>query len=383
MNFNKALLNLENDNSFYKATERIREYKINHPDNKVVSLGIGDVSLPICDYVAKKMIEAVKKETSDEFVGYGNYYGIKELRYAIQKNDYPAFSADEIYVGQGTKTDCGDILELFDKDILVGIPTPTYPIYENCCISLNKKYELIPSDENLNPIVPNKHFDVIYMCSPNNPTGVTYSKEVLTKWVEYAKNEGAVIIFDNVYHKFINKGIKSIYEVEGARECAIELRSFSKHVSFTGIRCSYYIIPNELFKDVNKLWKLRTINRFNGASYISQIGALASYDDKAIGDINKNIATYKANALYLREEFIKLGYEVIGGENAPYLWIKCKNGLKSWEVFDLFLNKLEIIVVPGIIFGEVGDDYFRVSALGRKEDIKTALDRIETYEKNK
>lgn len=378
--FNEALKNLETDDSFYKATQRIREYKLSHPDKNVVSLGIGDVSLPVSKYVASKMVEAINRETTSDYVGYGNYYGIPELRKAIRDNEYPDFDIEEIYVSQGAKSDAGDLLEILSNDILVAIPTPTYPIFENACIALNKKYELIPCDEKFVPIVPDKHFDVVYLCSPNNPTGVCYSYDKLKKWVDYANKENALIIFDNVYNRFITSGVRSIYEIEGARKCAIEVRSFSKHVSFTGIRCSYYVVPNELAIDVNKYWRYRTINRFNGASYIAQVGALASFDEAAKIDIESNVNYYKKNVKYLRDSFMEMGYEVYGGENAPYLWIKNKNDLTSWEVFDLFLNELQVVVVPGAIFGKKGDQYFRVSALGKYENIVEAIERIRKYE---
>ena len=381
MKFNKNLLNLENQNSFYTAIEKVKSYKESHPNNKVISLGIGDVSFPISNHIAEKMIEAVKKENSASFVGYGNYCGIKELVDAIRVNEYSTFTNEEIYVSDGTKTDCGNILEMFDDKAKIGIFTPTYPIYLNSAFALNKDVGLIDCDDKFGLTIPKKHFDVLYICSPNNPTGINYSYDELKKIVDYANKERCVIIYDNVYFYFIKNGVKSIYEVEGARKCAIELRSFSKHASFTGIRCSYYVVPNELQKDINKYWKLRTVNRFNGASYIAQVGALASYDKEAKNDIDKNISYYKNNADYLLNSFRKLGYEVNGGIDAPYLWIKSKNGMSSWEVFDKFLNELEVIVVPGIIFGERGDGYFRVSALGKFEDIVEAINRIERYEK--
>ncbi len=382
MKINKNLYSLENPNSFYTATSKIREYKEKHPSNKVLSLGIGDVSFPIAKYVKKKMIEAVKREASKEYVGYGNYYGLYELRKAIRDNEYQDFDIEEIYVSDGTKTDSGSILEMFDKDVSIAIPDPTYPIYINSCLSLSKNYELIDSDDSFVPLIPNKHYDVIYLCSPNNPSGLSYTYEQLERWVKYAIKEKAIIIYDNVYNCFISNGIKSIYEIKDAKRCAIELRSFSKTASFTGIRCSYYVIPNELEKDINKYWRYRTISRFNGASYIAQVGALASFNHKAKKEINKNIQVYKDNALYLLNEFKKLGYEVIGGVDAPYLWIKIKNGLSSWELFDLFLNKLEVVIVPGIIFGNKGDKYFRVSSLGKTKDIKEAMGRIRRYEES-
>lgn len=380
MDFNKSLFSLETDDSFYKATQKIAEYKSSHPNHHVISLGIGDVSFPIPSFVAEKMIEAIKTESSSNYVGYGNYYGLKELRKAIKDHEYPNFSIDEIYVSHGSKSDSGDILELFDKDVLIGIPSPTYPIYENNCKSLQKRYEIIKCNENFVPIVPNKHYDVIYLCSPNNPVGISYTYDELSAWVNYANEQGAVILYDNVYYQFINSGIKSIYEIKGAEKCAIEMRSFSKHVSFTGIRCSYYVIPNSLHIDVNKYWKLRTISRFNGASYIAQIGALASFDDKAQKEIKEHIKCYQQNASLLLDSFKQLGFEVYGGKDAPYLWIKCKHNLKSWEMFDLYLNKLEVVIVPGAIFGSRGNDYFRISALGKTSDIKEALKRIKQYE---
>ena len=382
MKFNKNLYNLENENSFYTAIEKIKAYKASHANHKVVSLGIGDVSFPVVSHIANKMNEAIEKETSSEFVGYGNYCGIPELVNAIRLNEYPNFSNDEIYVSDGTKTDAGNILEMFSDDALIGIYNPTYPIYLNSTYSMNKKFELIDCDENFNPIVPKKHFDVLYICSPNNPTGINYSADTLKPIIDYAIKNECIIIYDNVYYRFIKNGVKSIYEIEGAKKCAIELRSFSKHASFTGIRCSYYVVPNDLHKDINKYWRLRTVNRFNGASYIAQVGALASFDDEAKKDINKNIEYYKNNVSYLLDSFKKFGYKVSGGIDAPYVWIKCKNNLNSWEVFDYFLNKLEIIVVPGIIFGSNGDGYFRVSALGKFEDIVEAMNRIENYEKD-
>lgn len=377
---NENLKKIENEDSFFKASQKVKEYKEKHPNNKVVSLGIGDVSFPVPKYIAKEMAKAIKKETTSEYVGYGNYYGIPELRKAIKDNEYPMFSEEEIYVSDGTKTDCGNILEMLDDNITIGIPNPTYPIYVNSCYSLSKKFVQIACDKDFKPIVPDKHLDVIYLCSPNNPVGITYSKEELEKWVKYAVKENALIIYDNVYFKFIQSGVKSIYEIKGAEKCAIELRSFSKHASFTGIRCSYYVVPNKLSKDINKLWRQRTINRFNGASYIAQVGALASFDPKAQSEINKNIKCYLDNASYLRKSFLSLGYEVHGGENAPYLWIKCKNGLTGWETFDLFLQKLEIVIVPGSIFGTKGKNYFRVSALGKRKDIEEAVERIKKYE---
>ena len=384
MKFNENLHKLDNQDSFYVVSEKIRKYKENHPDNKVISLGIGDVCFPIIKPIADKMIEAIKEESNtSSFVGYGNYYGLPELRKLIRDNEYPSFDIEEIYVSQGTKSDVGDILELFDKDSLIGIPTPNYPIYLNSVISLGKKVKLIPCDMNFIPIIPKEHFDVIYFCSPNNPVGITYSKETLSKWIEYAKKEDAVILFDNAYHHFVSSGVDSIYEIEGSKEVAIEFRSFSKVISFSGIRCSYYVIPKQLHRDINSLWRVRTINRFNGASYVAQKGAIAYFDSLSKKEIDKNILYYLENAKILKDGLTSLGYKVYGGENAPYLWVKSKNNFSSWESFDYFLNKLEIVVIPGVIFGKEGEGYFRVSALGKREDILLAIKRIEYDEEAK
>lgn len=381
MKFNENLYKLDTKDCFRICTEKVKEYKTSHPETKVLSLGIGDVSFPVVPYIAKKMEEAVWRQTQNNFIGYGYHFGIPELIKAIKENEYPNFSEDEIYVSDGTKTDAGNLLEMFSKDALVGVYNPTYPIYINSAYSLNRRIEVIDCDSEYNPVVPNKHFDVLYICSPSNPTGINFSTKVLKPIIDYAIAEGCVILYDNVYFSFIESGIKSIYEIENARKCAIEMRSFSKHASFTGVRCSYYVVPNEIHPNINKYWKLRTINRFNGASYIAQVGALASFDKKAKVDIGKNIKYYRKNLNYLRESFSKLGYEICGGTDAPYIWVKCKNDLNSWATFELFLNVLGVVVVPGIIFGSKGDGYFRVSALGKYEDIVEAINRIEKYEK--
>jgi len=380
MKFKKDLYKLDSDNNFYKASEIVNEYKKANPNSNVISLGIGDVYFPISKYVAKEMNAAIKKQTTPDFIGYGNYFGIQELRKAIRDNEYKDFDIEEIYVSDGTKSDCGNILELLENDALIGIPSITYPIYKNTCFSLGRKFEIIKSDDNFIPLIPKKHFDCIILCSPNNPTGINYSKEVLKKWIDYAKKEDCLIIYDNVYFSFINDGVKSIYEIDGAKEVAIELRSFSKHVSFTGIRCSYFVIPNQLHKDINIYWRLRTVNRFNGASYIAQVGALASFNDKVKKEIDKNIKYYKDNASILKTSFIDLGYEVFGGNDAPYLWVKCKDGYNSFDMAMYFLNTYEIVIVPGSIFGKDGDNYFRISALGRREDILKAIERIRKHE---
>lgn len=379
---NKDLERIEKDNTFSLVNKKLKAFKLANPDKKIVSLGIGDVSKPIC----KPVIDAMHKAVDDlgdikTFSGYGNYYGLEKLRETILKNDYKDldFSLDEVYVSDGTKTDSTSILELFDKDVKVLLGNPLYPIYKNGCLSLNKNIEEISLNEEYKLAVPDKHYDIIYLCSPNNPIGNAYTYNELKKWIKYALANKSIILFDNVYEPFISsKDVPhSIYEIKGAKKCAIEFRSFSKKASFTGLRCSYFIIPKQIAKNVNYYWKERTLNRFNGASYVAQIGAIATYSKEAKRIQKQNIKEYKANAKYLKKSFTKLGFEVIGGEDAPFMWIKIKE--KSWDYFDFCLKNLNVVVIPGVIFGSNGEHHIRISALGKIEDSKIAIERFKEY----
>ncbi|MDO4940407.1 MAG: LL-diaminopimelate aminotransferase [Erysipelotrichaceae bacterium] len=379
---NKNLDKLDKDNTFSLVNKKLKAFKIANPNKKVVSLGIGDVSKPICKPVIDAMHKAVD-ELADmkTFSGYGNYYGIEKLRDVIIKNDYKdfGFSIDEVYVSDGTKTDSTSILELFDKDAKILLGNPLYPIYKNGCLALNKNIEELPLNKDYKLSVPNKHFDIIYLCSPNNPIGNAYTYDELTRWIKYALKNKSVILFDNVYEPFISsKDVPhSIYEIKGAKKCAIEFRSFSKKASFTGLRCSYFIIPKQLDKNVNYYWKERTLNRFNGASYVAQAGAIATYSKQAKKIQKQNINEYKKNARFLKKSFIELGFEVIGGDDAPFMWLKIKE--KSWKFFDFCLNKLNVVVIPGVIFGANGEYHVRISALGKLEDSKIAIERFKKY----
>jgi LL-diaminopimelate aminotransferase len=374
------------DNTFYNVTEKVNKYKEKHPDNKIISLGVGDVSKP----VVKSIIEAMHKAVDDQanmetFKGYGAYYGYDFLKDVILENEYKdfGFTRDEIYISNGTKSDSTNILELFDIDSKICVSDPMYPIYMAGAKILNRNITCLDCNEDNNfiPTIPKEKYDIIYICSPSNPTGTCYTYDDLEKWIRYAKENKAVILYDNVYNAFIrSKNVpKSIYEIDGAKEVAIEFRSFSKVASFTGLRCSYYIIPNEIDKDINYYWKNRTINRFNGADYIVQKGAMEVYSDSAKKEIKKNIDDYLEGAKKLRRVFENNGYSVYGGIDSPFLWIKTKDGMDSWEFFDFFLEKLNIIIIPGIIFGSNGDKYFRVSALASKGVIDEAIERINKY----
>lgn len=390
LKLNENLLKMEDENLFLTVTKKINEYKSKNKNCNIISLGIGDVSKPIVSPIIDQMHKAVDDLASMEtFKGYGAYYGYDFLKQLILENEYKDynFSFDEIYVSNGTKPDSTNILELFDIDSKICITDPMYPIYRDGARALNRKITLleIKEEQDFIPSIPKERYDIIYMCSPSNPIGIAYTYKDLEKWVKYALENNSVILFDNVYSSFVSsKDVPlTIYEIEGAKNVAIEFRSFSKNASFTGVRCSYYIIPKEIRDNINYYWKKRTLNRFNGADYIAQKGAAAVYLESSQKEIKENIKYYMENAHFLKENFVKLGFKVWGGEDSPFMWVKIKEDINSWQVFDLYLEKLNIVVIPGIIFGKGGDGYFRVSALGKMSDIKIAVERIKNYYEKK
>ena len=381
---NKSLFNLCNDNSFYNISNIIKEFKKNNPNANILSLGVGDVSRPIVKPVLKGMHEAVD-DLGDmkTFKGYGYSYGHDFLKNKILEEEYKDynFTLDELYISNGTKTDTSSILELFDINSKILISNPLYPIYKDGASCLNRKVTFTEMDDDFIPKIPKEKYDIIYLCSPNNPSGMCYTYNELSKWIEYANKNGSVILYDNVYSSFIRSrdAVKSIYEIDGSKKCAIEFKSFSKNVSFTGVRCSYYIIPNEISDGINDIWKQRTLNRFNGADYIAQKGAYYSYSDEAKKEIKNNIDYYMSNAEYLRNKFIEMGFTIYGGIDSPFIWVKIKENISSMEYFKFMLKELNIIIIPGIIFGNIGDNYFRVSALANREVIKEAVERMVKY----
>jgi len=384
MKLNEELFALDNENIFSKVTEKVNAYKKEHPDKDVVSLGIGDVSKPI----AKPIIEAMHNAVNDlsefkTFKGYGGYYGFDFLKQAILENEYKqyGFTTNEIYISNGTKTDTTSILELFDINSKILIGDPMYPIYQSGCLALNRKFDSIGYDDEYKMIIPKKHYDIIYLCSPSNPIGNALTVTDLKKWVKYALENKAVILFDNVYDVFVqSKDVpNSIYEIEGAKKCAIEFRSFSKRASFTSMRCSFYVIPEQISEGINKYWQRRTLNRFNGATYVAQKGALAYYLPESLKTQKENIVFYHENAQMLIYTLKKCGFEVTGGIDAPYMWVKTKNNQTGWQMFDEFLHQLQLVVIPGEIFGEKGQDHVRISALGSRESVNIAIERINKY----
>ncbi len=383
---NEDILKIEDQNEFFTASKYVREYKANNPDKKVISLGIGDVSKPIAKPVIDAMHNAVDELASMKtFKGYGPSHGYDFLKDAILKNEYSkySFSRDEIYISNGTKTDSCSILELFDKEMKICAVSPIYPIYKNGAACLNRKIEFLKATEENDFLVdiPKEHYDLIYLCSPNNPIGIAYSFDYLNKWVDYALNNNAIILFDNAYYAFIqsNDVPKSIYEIKNAKKVSIEFRSFSKSNSYTGVRCSYFVIPNEIYSDINEVWKKRTINRFNGADYIAQKGAEASYLPESQKEIKENIHDYMNHVKILKAFFNEHGFKVFGGDDSPFLWVKLRDGESSWEIFHKYLEKLNVVVTPGIIFGKDGDNYIRISGLASEETIIEAMERLRGY----
>lgn len=386
MKINQNLIIPNSNNDFEMVTKKILDYKKKNPNRDIISLGIGDVSRPIINPIIKAMHQAVVDlEKVKTFKGYGLYFGDDSLKQKILENEYKTFgfSKEEIYISNGAKTDTTSILELFDINSKILIPSIMYPIYGIGAKCLNRKIKILNITEKNNFVAepPKEKYDLIYLCSPSNPIGIAYTYEKLLAWVNYAVKNKSIILYDNVYESFISTPTipHSIYEIPNAKKVVIEFRSFSKKASFTGIRCSYYIIPNDIDANINKIWKKRVMNRFNGADYIVQKGAEAVYSKESQLLLQKNIDYYKANAFYLKDSFDKLGFKVWGGIDAPYLWIKIENGMTSWEWFDFLLQKLNIIVIPGIIFGEEGDKYFRVSSLGNIDEIKIAIERLKKY----
>ena len=386
---NEKLYRIEDEDAFSKQIRLVNEYKASHPGKEIISLGIGDVSFPVARPIADAMKKACDELTDmDHFQGYGAYWGIDSLRKTIAKKDYDGLdiSYEEIYVGDGTKTDSTAILELFASDVKILTGDPTYPIYKNGAYALGRDISFGNCDSEFKMLIPKEHFDIIYICSPCNPVGNAYTRNELKKWIDYANENKAYIIYDNVYKDFIESPDvpQSIYEIEGSRTCAIEMRSFSKNASFSGTRCSYYVMPKEFGEEIHRLWRERTMNRFNGASYIAQKGAEAFYTEEAQQLVKKNISVYKDNASKLRKVLISSGFDVTGGIDSPYLWVMTPERLECWDAFKYFLEELNIVVVPGAIFGSNGRYHIRISSLGTGESTDKACKRIgEHYEKRR
>ena len=384
MNINKNYQNLEQSYLFSTVAKKVNEFSKKNPDKKIIRLGIGDVTRPLCKAVIDAMHKAVDEMgVQATFRGYGPEQGYDFLREAV-KGYYTKrnvkLELDEIFISDGAKSDLGNILDLFDKDNIVLIPDPVYPVYVDTNIMTGRKVFYINAngDNHFLPM-PDRNFkaDIIYICSPNNPTGAVYNKQQLKEWVNYAKLNNAIILFDSAYECFVSdKNLpRSIYEIEGAKDCAIEFCSLSKTAGFTGTRCGYTIVPNSLGA-LNKMWVRRQTTKFNGVPYIVQRGAEAIFSSEGQKEIEENINYYKENAKIISDTLDECKISYTGGKHSPYIWLKCPNNMKSWEFFDYILEKIQVVGTPGAGFGVNGERYFRLTSFGSREDTIEAMRRF-------
>lgn len=399
---NNNFLKLQDSYLFSTIAKKVKAYQKEHPDKKIIKLGIGDVTLPIPNSIKLAMEKAVEEMNHKEtFRGYGPEQGYEFLREKIIKYDYQKRNIEidigEVFVSDGAKCDTGNIVDLFDTDNIVAISDPVYPVYldtnvisgrsgeyiQNKGVYENIEYMKLTQENNfeIHPKDLSRRVDLIYICSPNNPTGTVLNKDILKEWVEYAKQNNSIILYDAAYEAYIQEENipHSIYEIEDARKVAIEFKSFSKTAGFTGLRCAYTIIPKELnIKGVslNDLWKRRQCTKFNGVSYVTQRGAEAVYSEEGMKEIRENIKYYQDNAEIIKKGLDDAKIDYVGGINAPYIWLKVPNNMKSWDYFDLLLQKANIVGTPGVGFGPSGEGYFRLTAFGDRENTIEAMRRI-------
>ena len=399
---NQNFLKLPGSYLFSEIARRLAAYTAEHPEAKMIRLGIGDVTRPLAPAVIEAMHKAVDEMgTFEGFHGYGPEQGYDFLREAIAKTDYAARGVDikpeEIFVSDGAKSDCGNIGDIFGTDNVVAVCDPVYPVYVDTNAragragdfqeELGKWSKLVympcVEENGFAPEIPQEKVDMIYLCFPNNPTGTVATKEQLKAWVDYANENKAVILYDSAYEAFITQDDvpHTIYEIEGARTCAIEFRSFSKTAGFTGNRCAYTVVPMELERDgakLNALWNRRQCTKFNGVPYVIQRGAAAVYTEEGQRQIKETIAYYQENARVIREGLTAAGLTCFGGVNAPYIWLKTPDGMGSWEFFDKLLKEANVVTTPGAGFGPSGEGYIRLTAFGDADATKEAVARIRT-----
>jgi LL-diaminopimelate aminotransferase len=401
---NDNYLKLKAGYLFPEIGRRVKAYTDQNPNAPVIKLGIGDVTEPLPEACRTAMMAAVQEMgSSTTFRGYGPEQGYGWLREAIAQHDFQSrgcdISADEIFISDGSKCDCGNILDIFGNDNSIAVTDPVYPVYVDTNVMAGHtgdaddsgKYEgitylPISADNDFVAEIPSAKVDLIYLCSPNNPTGATMTKDQLTAWVAYAKANGSIILFDAAYESFITDASipHSIYEIEGARDCAIEFRSFSKNAGFTGTRCALTVVPKNLTgkakdgSDVEiwPLWNRRQSTKFNGVSYIVQRAAEAVYSEAGKQQTQALVSFYLENARIVREQLMAAGIQVYGGVNAPYVWVKTPEGLTSWDFFDKLLNTCNIVGTPGSGFGSAGEGYFRISAFNSRDNVNEAMKRI-------
>lgn len=388
---------------FPEIGRRVAAFQEGRPEADVIRLGIGDVTLPLVPAVVEALHRAVDEMASAEgFRGYGPDQGYPFLVEAIREHDYGArgveIAADEIFVSDGSKQDSGNVQEIFAPDCRVVVTDPVYPVYVDTNVMAGRtgapdaegryagiQYLAATEENGFAPGPPDGAADLAYLCSPNNPTGAVMSREVLAAWVAWARAHGAVILFDAAYDAFIQDSAlpRSIYEIEGARECAIEMRSFSKRAGFTGLRCAYTVVPRELTGSagaervpLHDLWARRQSTRYNGVPYVVQRAATAVFSDAGRKQTGEQIAYYMENARRLREGLGAAGFTTFGGEHAPYIWMRTPDGLSSWECFDRLLSEAHVVGTPGSGFGPAGEGYFRLSAFNDRERVDEAVERV-------
>ena len=389
---NKHFTNIKGRYLFSEIANRVKTFKTAYPEKKVISLGIGDVTQPIAPAVIKAIHQATDEMSSIATMrGYAPDQGYGFLIDAILQNDFKRrgvdLSHDEVFVSDGAKSDTGNIGDILSPDNKVAITDPAYPVYIDTNMMAGRQIELLPCspDNDFFPEFPRQEVDVIYLCYPNNPTGTTLTKAQLKMWVDYALQHQALILFDAAYEAFISDDDvpHSIYEIEGAKQVAIEFRSFSKTAGFTGLRCGYTVVPKELTClvegtqiSLNNLWRRRQSTKFNGTAYIIQRAAEAVYSVEGQTQIKATIAYYMENARIIRQSLEKNGLTTYGGVNAPYIWIETPDGSGSWVFFDKLLNEMQIVTTPGVGFGPSGEGFVRLTAFGKREDTLEAMERI-------
>lgn len=388
LKINKNYNNLAESYLFSTVGKKITEYSAKNPDAKIIRMGIGDVTRPLCSAVIESMHKAVDQMAdSATFRGYGPEQGYDFVRGAV-KNYYGSFGVsladNEIFISDGAKSDVANILDILATDNTVLVPDPVYPVYVDTNVMAGRKIVYADANEE-NGFLPlpdeNTNADIIYICSPNNPTGAVYNKEQLKKWVDFANANKALILFDAAYEAFVSDENlpRSIFEIEGAKTCAIEICSLSKTAGFTGTRCGYTVVPMDLVFEgtsLNKLWLRRQTTKFNGVGYIIQSGAAAVFSEEGRKQVRESIEYYKRNAAVMTAAFDEMGIWYTGGKNSPYIWFKCPNDMYSWDFFDLLLEKANVAGTPGAGFGKNGENFFRLTAFGNYENTVEAMNRI-------
>ena len=396
---NENFAKMQSNYLFAEIAKRRAAYQEQNPGRDVISLGIGDVTRPLCPAVVEAMHRAVDEMGTEKgFHGYAPDGGYPFLRDAIRQNDYEArgvsIDSSEIFVSDGAKSDTANIGDIVSVHNKVAVGDPVYPVYVDTNVMAGRGGELVNgrwsniyympcTEENgFIPSLPAEKVDIIYLCFPNNPTGAMATREQLKAWVDYARENGSVILYDAAYEAFITGDLPhSIYEIEGAKECAIEFKSFSKTAGFTGTRCAYTVVPKELVRDgvsLHSLWARRTGTKFNGAPYIIQRGAAAVYSEEGRRQVRETIGFYLENARIIKQGLRDAGFTVYGGENAPYIWMKTPDGLSSWDMFDRLLKDANVVGTPGSGFGPSGEGFFRLTAFGSRENTERAIERIKS-----